>query len=72
MALDKEDRVVKVGDTVSFKCDHDQSGEVKEIDNAGLLTIFHIDGFGGSYLKYSNFAYEYSDRVLLEKSCSVS
>lgn len=49
-------KTVKIGDTVGFKSDYEQSGKVSKIERhplgAGyILTLTSEDGFGGEYLR---------------------
>lgn len=48
---------IRVGDTVWFKSDYEQCGEVvkivKDYFGAIWLTLKNDDGFGGDYLRYA-------------------
>jgi len=44
-----EGKRVQVGDTVSFKCDIEQSGKIIRIDG-DRLTLENINGFDGDYI----------------------
>ena len=70
---DKDGNEIKVkvfvGDYVSFKSDHEQSGKIIDIDGSGFgkeLTLFREEGFGGEYLRYSKKAYAYEDDCWVE------
>lgn len=41
---------VRIGDTVEFKYDVEQSGVVVEINDGSLLTVENEDGFDGGYI----------------------
>jgi len=60
---------VKVGDWVGFKSDHEQSGQIVEINHVrswdgrqrATLTLENKNGFGGDYLRYATRTTEDSE-----------
>ena len=58
--------IIEVGDTVMFKSDYEQYGEVVEI-SFNRVKLHHPHGFGGEYLRYADFTWEDASRVSIEK-----
>ncbi len=51
-----DNKEVKIGDIVGFKCDYEQYGEIVKIHGSGkraMLTLFREDGFGDEYNRYA-------------------
>lgn len=64
--LDGDGEAVKVGDTVGFKSDTEQSGEVIALLPNGKLELYNEHGFSGAYLRYAKTAVEEASRCWLE------
>jgi hypothetical protein len=56
MNFDNKPVTVKIGDSVCFKSDHEQCGEIADIIGSGThakLVLKNDNGFGGDYLRYA-------------------
>ena len=55
-------KIVKVGDSVCFKSDYEQCGQIIEIKNSSwngkILVLENKSGFGGEYLRYATITEE--------------
>ena len=55
-------QIVKVGDSVCFKSDYEQCGQIIEIKNSSwngkILVLENKSGFGGEYLQYATITEE--------------
>jgi hypothetical protein len=65
MAKDSGGKVIKIGDTVGFKSDFEQSGEVIKI-NGDKVMLYNENGFGGEYLRYATTTWEEASRCWIE------
>lgn len=59
-------KVVKVGDSVGFKSDYEQTGKIIAIkratwSNGKVLVLENKNGFGGDYLRYATVTEEMAD-----------
>lgn len=64
--LDGDGVEIKVGDTVGFKSDTEQSGEVISLLPHGKVELYNEHGFSGAYLQYAKVATEEASRCWIE------
>jgi hypothetical protein len=63
--LDGDGNEIKVGDSVGFKSDYEQVGEVIALLAHGKVELYDDNGFGGEYLRYAKKTVEDASRCWL-------
>jgi hypothetical protein len=63
--LDGDGEEIKLGDSVGFKSDTEQVGEVISLLAYGKVELYDPNGFSGSYLRYAKTTIEEAKRCWL-------